>query len=189
MPTALLYLSNPAGVALARLLGLSLLAPPAYPQREADAKPDAASLPSTDAGLRIAGVVDEIVVVDRLDGRVQRYREVRLADGTTIALQGMVAESLADGVVVDLQRKPIGRSFAVSRTRTERRSRGRRARRGDRGDAGDRAHGQLRAGDAANAGSSSATLSTVVHNSVISATAVRWDSTRWLPPGSPSCPM
>ena len=124
MPVTFIFSRPLQAAALAGLLGLSLLvSSPAFAHGEAVARAEAATSASNDPELEIAGVVEEIIIDDRVDGSVHRYRELRLADGSAIALRGAIADSLADGDVVALHGKRVGRSFDPSSIRARAKAR------------------------------------------------------------------
>jgi len=74
-----------------------------------------AAAPSTVESL--TGSVEEIFIDDRNGKSLLRYRELRLDDGTAIALQGAVADALPVGQKVQIGGRRNGRTFDVESTR------------------------------------------------------------------------
>ncbi|HEY3179971.1 MAG TPA: Ig-like domain repeat protein, partial [Casimicrobiaceae bacterium] len=64
------------------------------------------------------GVVDEIVIDDRIAHATYRYRELHLDDGTLVALQGAAADTLQPGSRVELTGRSRGRQLEVDAART-----------------------------------------------------------------------
>ena len=53
-----------------------------------DVRTDAVPTISRAPAEQLSGIVDEIIIDDRVNHIASRYRELRLADGTSIALRG-----------------------------------------------------------------------------------------------------
>src|SRR5205807_1660812 len=79
---------------------------------------DAVSVISGTSVEQLTGIVEEIVIDDRVAHATYRYRELHLDDGTLVPLEGTATDALQSGSRVELTGHRHGRPMEVDAVRT-----------------------------------------------------------------------
>ena len=100
-----------------RLLALAVVAislPVAAHHVDEGGAPGAAANQSLGAEETLSGVIDELIVIDRVNSETHRYPILRQADGSRVALRGDAIQTLTAGAKATVAGTQTGVSFTVA---------------------------------------------------------------------------